>query len=198
MAAASLGRIAAVAEVDKAMVVYYFGSREALLAQVVKWMGERAAEQASAALAQVSSLLDPRRVSDVGVEALWTASLTVPELPRAYMALLSGSRDEEVRKALAELKATFIGIFHNHVDAIEAQGYRLLGDQTGFVTTAFAFLRGLILEWAEDGDTPQLRAGLDEFKKWASSSFIPVRAVPVGSAGKSRGPAVTRRGRAGR
>ncbi|MFA7269282.1 MAG: TetR/AcrR family transcriptional regulator [Sterolibacterium sp.] len=171
MAAATLGRIAAEADVDKAMVVYYFGSREVLLAQVVKRLGERAAAEAETALEQVSSRLSPGPVADVGVGALWGSILAVPELPRAYMTLLSGSRDVRVREALREMKAMFIAIFHRHMDALEAQGYRLLDDRDDFVTLLFAILRGLLLEWAESGETLHLRGAIEGFKVFAASRF---------------------------
>jgi TetR/AcrR family transcriptional regulator, cholesterol catabolism regulator len=170
-AGATLGRIAAEADVDKAMVLYYFGSREELLGQVVKWLGERAAAQAEEALEAVSSVLGPGPVAAVGVQALWDSSLAVPELPRAYMALLTGSRHEEVRVALRELKARYMEIFRKHVAALEAQGYELKDDLEGYITLVFAILRGLVLEWAEDGDTPQLQASLDGFKAFAGSRF---------------------------
>lgn len=171
MAAATLGRIATEADVDKAMVVYYFGTREFLLAQVVKKLGERVATEVEAALERVSSRLEPGSVADVGVDALWSSILAVPELPRAYMALLTGSRDEKVREALRELRATFIAIFRRHMEALEAQGYRLLDDRGGFVTQFFATLRGLLLEWSESGESPPLRDALTGFKVFAASRF---------------------------
>jgi AcrR family transcriptional regulator len=168
---ATLARIAEEADVDKRMVLYYFGSREALLAQVVKWLGERVAVQVEKALEEVSSILGPGPVADVGVDALWGASLAEPALPIAYMALLTGTRDERVRQALREIKVTFLSVFVRHVEALEAQGYLLTVDRDGYVRFAFALLRGLVLEWAEDGDSAVLRAGLEHFKTFAASCF---------------------------
>jgi len=168
---ATLSGIAEEADVDKRMILYYFGSREALLAQVVKWLGERAAAQVAAALRQVSSVLGPGPVADVGVEALWRSSLAEPELPIAYMALLTGTRNPVVQKALHDLKATFLTLFESHVDALEAQGYTLMVDRQGYVRFAFTLLRGLVLDWAEDGDSPALREGLEHFKIFAASCF---------------------------
>jgi AcrR family transcriptional regulator len=168
---ATLARIAEEADVDKRMILYYFGSREALLAQVVKWLGERVAVQAEKALEEVSSALGPGPVADVGVDALWEASLAEPALPVAYMALLNGTRDEHVRQALREIKVTFLAAFLRHVEALETQGYLLTVDRDGYVRFAFALLRGLVLEWIEDGDSEVLRAGMEHFKTFAASCF---------------------------
>jgi AcrR family transcriptional regulator len=178
IAGATLSAIAEEADVDKRMILYYFGSREALLAQVVKWLGERAAAEAGRALAEVSSVLGPGPVVDVGVDALWSASLREPALPVAYMALLCGNRDPDVRRALHELKETFLALFVEHVEALEAQGYRLTVDRDGFVRHSFTLLRGLVLEWAEDGESALLEQGLGYFKQFAASCFEMSDATP--------------------
>lgn len=165
---ATLSRIAAEAEVDKRRVLYYFGSREVLLAQVVRRLASRIAVRVEAALTDAT---DPRGFAE-GVEALWAGTIEDPELPRAYMALLSGSQDSAVRRELCALDEVFLRIFDDRVRALQERGYELTVNRESFVSFLYAIARGLVLEWQEYGDTPRLRDGLAEYKRVATSRFV--------------------------
>lgn len=166
---ATIGRIGAEAGVDKRMVLYYFGTREALLAEVVRRLGERVAANVAAAVAELDV---PEAVTSAGIDALWTGGIEEPELPRAYMALLTSSGESpEVQAALTALKRVFEQLFAERVDALEARGFELLEDRDAFVKFMFAVLRGLVLEWAEEGPSEALDRSLEQFKRLALSRF---------------------------
>src|SRR4051794_839610 len=88
MAGATLGRVATEAGVDKKMLVYYFSGRERLLAEVVRRVGQRLAENMEAAVAEFS---EPGAMADVGVDRLWEGTTEMPDLTRAYLVLVTSS-----------------------------------------------------------------------------------------------------------
>jgi AcrR family transcriptional regulator len=170
-AGATLGRIAAEADVDKRMVTYYFGSREVVLAHVVRWLGERVAVRVEEALGEVPAERGPGPVAEAVIDALLSTSFAEPELPRAYMALLTGSRDAEVQAEMRAIKERFLALFERHLDALEAHGYALVDGRDGYATLMYAIVRGLVLDWADDGESATLRAAIERFKQIAASGF---------------------------
>jgi AcrR family transcriptional regulator len=166
---ATLGRIAAEAGVDKKMVLYYFTGRETLLVEVVRQVGARVAANMTAALVQHS---DVAQVAETLFDHMWAGTTEEPELPRAYLALATSSREsDEVRRALGELKASFERLFADQVTALEAHGYRLRVDRAGYLKLVMAMWRGLALEWTEEGDSPALQSALEQFKRAATAPF---------------------------
>lgn len=168
---ATLGRIATEAGVDKRMVVYYFGGRESLLAQVVQRLGERIAANVEAAVIDTT---EPEAMAAGGIQVLWDCAIEDPVVPRAYLALLTSSGEApEVRAALLAVKRTFEAMFAGRVDALADLGYRLNTDREGFVKYMMANVRGLLLEWAEEGDSAGLESSLEQWKRVAVGCFDP-------------------------
>jgi AcrR family transcriptional regulator len=166
---ATLGRIAAEAGVDKKMVVYYFSGRERLLAEVVARVGQQLVANMRAAAVELS---EPSALVDVGVSTMWEASVDQPGLARAYLALATNSEDSPgVRQALRALKRNFEDLFVERLAILEAQGHLLSEDRDGYVKLMLAILRGLVMDWAEDGDTPALLDALEQFKRVAVAPF---------------------------
>lgn len=166
---ATLGRIAAEAGVDKKMVVYYFSGRDPLLVELIRDIGRRVTANIADAIAQLSDL---EETAETAIEKMWEGAIEEPELPRAYLALLAGSRESEpVAQALAELRTDIERLFEERITAVEANGYRLVVERAGFRTLMLAIWRGLALEWAENGDTPALDEALAQFKRVVMSSF---------------------------
>lgn len=166
---ATLRGVAAQAGIDKRMVVYYFKSREALMAQVVREVGRQVSARAEVAMAGLS---EPDQVAGAGIDALWQASTEEPEMPRAYLALTAASTSSpQVADALADIKRELKSMFMRRVTALEDLGYRLKGNHDAYVTVMFAVLRGLIMEWSEDGDSAALDNAVEEFKHLAMSRF---------------------------
>lgn len=152
-AGASLRAIAEEAKMDKRNALYYYGTREALLVRVVQDVGERIASAVEAALS-------PGRAAEELVDALWDGITGEPQLARAYVALLGGGAGApEVEEALLALKARYLQLLHTTLEPAGAEAYSAL---------YLAVLRGLLLEWTETGDTPELRASLQAVKALVS------------------------------
>lgn len=170
---ATLGRIAAEADVDKRMIAYYFGTREALWAEVLRSFGRHVAELADVAIQDHTT---PFEIASAAVEAIWKGSVVdEPELTRAYVVLAAGrSNSNPVRLALDEITTVFTELFERGVAMGEAAGFALDDDLEFFVTAMFAMLRGMLVEWSEHGDSPALAGARETFKRVAAVSFRPV------------------------
>lgn len=168
---ATLGRIAEEAETGKRMLSYYFGSRDGLLAAVVRSFAEDARDRVISA---VEPAHGPFEVVDVGVDALWQATTERPELLRAYLALAANhASGEQLLAAMHYVTETFERLFLSRGEAIMQQGYRLIDPPETFVTVMFAGLRGLLLEWAERGETEALRDAREAYKRIVAERFTP-------------------------
>jgi AcrR family transcriptional regulator len=167
---ATLGRVAAAADVDKRMLAYYFGTREQLWAEVVQRFGRNVAESAVVA---TSGHAGPYEVASAGLDAIWSGAVEQqPELTRAYIVLAAAANNEATQSALDHTEEIFVEFFAEQVGRVEANGYVLVDDRQNFVTAMFALLRGLLLEWAEHGESDRLKGARETFKRLAASSFI--------------------------
>lgn len=169
LAATTLATIALEAGVDKRMVVYYFGSRDALIAEVVQHLAERVAAVTERAFTE--AMQPPTQAAAAGLGAVWNTSLEDPVLPRAYLALLHSTQEPQARAALRSITEDFYRIFNERINALEASGYRLLDDRDGFVRLSYAVIRGLFTEWVEVGDSAALQSALAQFKAFFASRF---------------------------
>jgi AcrR family transcriptional regulator len=160
---ATLARIAEEAGTDKRSVLYYYGSREALLVRVVQAVGEQIATYIGSATGTAES---PRERAEAAVDAMWTGVTSAPEHARAYFAMLGGGAGAPVvEDALRVTKAAFAHGIRRHLRPIDGAAPASPDDDlAGATMFAVAILRGLLLEWFESGDTPALRAGLERFK----------------------------------
>lgn len=134
---ATTRRIAAEAGVDKRVLSYYFGSREALLAEVV---GRAAARVAAATAADLQA--DPHAV----LQAVWRGIVSEPALVRTYISML-GTQDGDGQMAavIDRMSAEYRGLLRRALadlgHAEQAAG-RLAASST-------VVIRGLLLAWAE-------------------------------------------------
>lgn len=170
--AATLGRIAQEAGTDKRTILYYYGSREALLVRVVQTVGEQIAEN-------IGSVVTPNRtpdeLADAAVAAMWSGVTSIPELSRAYFALVGGGAGPPlVEEALRQLKQAFLGAIARQFEAIDRSRWELRGDPAGTAMFTLALLRGLLLEWTETGDSDELSSGLERFTAAITAEFVPV------------------------
>jgi AcrR family transcriptional regulator len=166
---ASLGRVAEQAGVDKRTVLYYFGTREALLVRVVQTVGERIAENIASAIGPAAR---PDQMADAVVETIWAGVTSEPHLARAYFALVGGSAESpEVDHALRALKATYLRLIAQQLEAIEAAGFRCKEDHESVALLILALLRGLLLEWIEESASSALDASLGQFKTLLAAQF---------------------------
>lgn len=170
---ATLGRIADEAGMDKRSVVYYFGSREALLVRVVQVVGERIAERIQPGRERGSDLV---ALVDQNIDALWSAITSAPELARAYFALIGGGTETgEVKRALRALKDVYLGVARDQIAAIEAAGWQARSSSNASALLLVATLRGLLLEWTESGDSPALDQALEQLKASFVDYFAPAQ-----------------------
>jgi AcrR family transcriptional regulator len=169
---ATLGRIAQEAGTDKRTILYYYGSREALLVQVVQTVGEQIAEHVGSA---VPANRTPEQLADAAVDALWSGVTSVPETSRAYFALIGGGAGPPlVEQALQDLKRAFQEAIVHQIEALDSSRWQLRNDSTSTALFTLALLRGLLLEWTETGDSDELEVGLEFFKAAIAAEFVPV------------------------
>jgi AcrR family transcriptional regulator len=166
---ASLGRVAEEAGVHKRNVLYYFGTREALLVRVVQTVGERIAENIASAIVPAAR---SDQMADAVVEAMWAGVTSEPQLARAYFALVGGGAESpEVDDALRALKATYLALIARQLERIEAAGFICKEDHESVALLILALLRGLLLEWTEESESVALNASLGQFKALLSAQF---------------------------
>jgi AcrR family transcriptional regulator len=153
--ATSLQRVADEAGVHKRMVVYYFGSRIALMAQVVDRIGDRFLGQLEGAL---RGLRDPAEVLTAGLERVWGQLAGDPALQIAYTGLVAESiTDPEIRAQLSALRDRARALIDAVLDDLEAAGYELLLDRDSLIVLASAAAHGLGLELLVRGNTQELQ-----------------------------------------
>jgi len=175
---ATLRRIAEEAAVDKRNVLYYYGSREVLLVQVVLDVGERIATGVEEGIRPSP---DPGELARRTVDAIWTGLTSEPELARAYFALIGGGAGEPaVERALEQLKRTYRRLIERRLGAIRKAAGGAHGPAAeADVLLTMALLRGLLLEWVEAGDRPALTESLIRFEALLGEG---VAGEPPGSA----------------
>lgn len=168
---ATLGGIAEEAGVDKRNVLYYYGSREAVLVQVVQTVGGQIAQHVGAAAEPAA---DPEALADAAVESLWTGVTSVPAVARAYFALVGGGAGTPVvEAALQDLKRAYLAAITQRLQAAHGTGWRLRGDERSTAVFVLILLRGLLLEWTETGDCPAITAAVERFKEALAREFVP-------------------------
>lgn len=169
---ATLGRIAEEAGTGKRMITYYYGSREGLLAAVVRGFATDMRGRVLDAIADVSG---PADLVDLGVNALWEVTTERPELLRAYLALTAHHNcSRALLEAMHEVTETFEWLFASRAELMTDHGFRLVDRPAAFVTVMFAGLRGLLLEWAERGETSDLRDARELYKTIVTGRFVPI------------------------
>lgn len=177
---ATLGGIAAEAKADKRSLLYYFGSREQLLVRVVHLLG---AEIAGRVRVGTPERDDPHELLDAIVTATWAGVTSDPQLVRAYFALVAGDVEAgEVDDALRAIKHIYLELLRDQLEALEHAGWTPRGDLEHSSTALFATLRGLLLEWLEDGDDAITETGaLEQFKMLMRAQFeTGQKSAPIG------------------
>ncbi|HEX4107441.1 MAG TPA: TetR/AcrR family transcriptional regulator [Solirubrobacteraceae bacterium] len=167
---ASIARITEQAGVPKRMVVYYFGTREALLATVLEGIADRIAATAAANAPEAA---EPPQAVAAWFDALWTGATGNPEIPRAYFALIGGNWTDVTRDALDQTRRSFTAVLDSLIQTCLRAGFALEGDRDGFELFALSLTRGLLLEWIEAGDTPALRHARTYVEQTLAAAFVP-------------------------
>ncbi|WP_024801349.1 TetR/AcrR family transcriptional regulator [Nocardia sp. BMG51109] len=132
MSQVTLENVAATAGVSKGGLLYHFKNKDALLAGLVRRLGERTDQQLNNAVAQGKSVAEwylqapsPDNDSDALELALYrsmVAAMRTVDAPH-------DERDDEVRRALAEVMSTWGAALDDEVDdPVRAEVIRLVGD----------------------------------------------------------------------
>lgn len=169
-AATSLQAVADEAGVGKRAVIYYFDNRETLFDEVVRRLGDQLHSTLRETLA---GLEDPESMGVAGFAAYWNALV----VDRALLVAWFGLRTEAITSPELKPSADYItaGIREVVVELIDRlldRGYQLTIEREALVVLAVAGAQGLILQYLEDGDTPELRGGLDTFQAFLAGSAI--------------------------
>lgn len=170
-AATSMQRIADEAGVQKRMLHYYFGSRELLFERLVEQVGERLLGPLEE---RISDLEDPAEIVTSGLELVWEELLADPEPQGVYLALVAESiNDPTMRAALARVSDRFREQIERSIEGARERGWKLAVEQRSLAVLVMASVQGLIIQYLERGETPELRAARESFAAWLISLAIP-------------------------
>lgn len=168
---ATLGRIAAEAGSEKRSVLYYFGTRERLLVRVVHNLAGQIAETVRQARPDLD---DPDELLAAIIATTWDGVTSDPQLVRAYFALVAGDVEAgDVDDALDTIKQIYRSLMRDHLLALSDAGWTLRGDLDVSASALFAMLRGLLLQWLEEGQVALTSGGLEQFKGLVVAQFEP-------------------------
>jgi AcrR family transcriptional regulator len=174
---ATLSRIAEEAGLRELDVLDFYESRDALLARVVQTVGEELARLLRAAVTPPQSprSQSPRYLADAVVYATWSGVTAAPELASAYFALV-GSDDKAltgVEHALEKLKQALRAAIASQLAAVDPSRWTLRSDPDVAAGYLLIYLRGLLLEWTETGESATMLAGLERLSDTIAAEYTP-------------------------
>ena len=156
-AGTSLARVAARAGVQKRMVLYYFGSRERLMAAALERVADRFLGDLEARVAGVE---DPGALVDALLDVL-LEQVSERHLIAAYFGLVAESANDDVLRAtLDSLHARAEALAHRVLDHLEAHGRQLSAERGLLLLAANTAAHGLGLELLQRGLTPELERAI--------------------------------------
>jgi AcrR family transcriptional regulator len=156
-AGTSLQRVADAAGVQKRMVLYYFGSREQLMAAAL----ERVADAWLADLeGRVIGVGEPAPLVDAVFDVMWE-QLGDRRLLGAYFGLVAESASDPVlRSTLDGLRNRAHELAHRVIDELEAAGHELSLQRELLILATGVTAHGVGLEVLERGITPELERAI--------------------------------------
>ena len=151
-AGTSLRRVADAAGVQKRMVLYYFDSREHLIAAAL----ERLADGFLATVAErTADLHDPASVVDALVDLL-LEQIEDRGLLAAYFGLVAESAtDSTLLATFTALRARVVELANGVLDDLEAHGHEPSMERGLLILAATTIGNGIGLELLQNGRTPQ-------------------------------------------
>jgi len=170
--ATTLQAVADEAGAQKRMVVYYFGSRQGLIEQVVRRIERELLAQVEAALEDV---VDPQQSLKAGFDLIWERLTSEPATQAAYVGLVAESvTDPALAATLKGLRDEFRAVLLRLVEVLESKGYRLMVEPDTLAIFIAAAIHGLGLEFLERGATPELRRAVDLAEQMLTMAFVEV------------------------
>ncbi|UTI66764.1 TetR/AcrR family transcriptional regulator [Paraconexibacter antarcticus] len=178
-AATSLQRVADEAGLNKRAVIYYYDSREGLFGRVVEHVGGRFIKQLEDT---VQGLEDPSDIVERGFETFWAAITT----DRALLVARFGLQAESITNpaflgAARYISTRFRDLVSGLIDDAIGRGRTLLLDRASLEVLILTNVQGLILNYLENGDTPELHTAI----KTVQTALTYVSQPPVDSGVKT-------------
>jgi AcrR family transcriptional regulator len=156
-AGTTLQRVADTAGVQKRMVLYYYGSREQLVATALRRLGDTFLAELES---RIEGLHDPAGVIDAVAE-LVLAQASDRALLAAYFGLLAeAATDPVLEAAFASLRERGVAIADRTLDELEAHGHELSMERGLLILAAISTAHGIGLELMQHGRTPELERAI--------------------------------------
>lgn len=151
-AGTSLSRVAEEAGVHKRMVLYYYGSREALVAAALRRLADDFLAKLRARLADVH---EPAGVVDAVCDLVLEQAADRPLLAAYFGLLAESATDPILAEAFEDARARAVAFAHEVLDDLEAHGRELSMERDLLILAATTAAHGIGLELLQHGRTPQ-------------------------------------------
>jgi AcrR family transcriptional regulator len=170
-AATSLQRVADEAGVSKRNVIYYYSSREQLFDAVVHHVGGRLLERVAEA---VAGLVEPADIISRGFDQLWDGLTN----DRTLLVAWFGLRTEAITNPTLQETAAWMGerfreLLASVIDDALARGRKLVLGRDALEVLIFASVQGLVLEYLERGESPELGAAIEALQRLLEAASMP-------------------------
>jgi AcrR family transcriptional regulator len=165
----SLQEIAKRAGVSKAMILYYFGSKNRLLLETMRWVLSRTEARIRMAIDNVT---EPRN----RILALLDEVFSAPEVNRrfylVYIDLLHAARDPEFGELNATFRSIVNGLYEEVIVAGTTAGAFTAPDPTAAAEVMRAIIDGLFTQWLQEPEWRSSHAGYREQCKRAVMVYL--------------------------
>jgi AcrR family transcriptional regulator len=174
-AGTSLQRVADEAGVSKRNVIYYYGCRERLFDEVVRYVGGRLIARVAEA---VAGLEEPADIVSRGFDQLWGGLTTDRPLLVAWFGLRTEAiTNPALRETAAWMGDGFRRLLSGLIDDALSRGRTLLIDRGALEVLIMAGVQGLVLEYLERGESPELAAAIADLQRLLGLVSLPPGAV---------------------
>jgi AcrR family transcriptional regulator len=162
-------KVAAASGQNKALISYYFGSKQGLVSAVARRVSSTIVEEV---LAHLGKPTEPAEFVERLAEGVWRVMDRDEGLQRVYFDLASQSVvSPEVGEILGEMKQSYRSILRELLRELAPPPAP--ADLDGVVVFLIAGLEGLALERLERGETPELLRARELFVRLSSAAIAP-------------------------
>jgi AcrR family transcriptional regulator len=166
-AGTTTAKVAAASGQNKALIPYYFGSKQGLVAAVARRVSEEITESI---LGQVGEPSSPRELVEALAAGLWRAMDRDPGLQRVYFDLSSQAVVEpEIGGIMIEMKQGHRAILRELIRGLELK--IAPAELDAIAIYLISGLEGLSLERLDRGDSPPLRRAAEIFIDSATAAI---------------------------
>lgn len=172
-ATTSMQRVADEAGLSKRAVSYYYDSRPGLFTHIVETVGDRFIVQIERSVAELE---EPADIIERGFEALWDAITTDRALLVAWFGLQAESiTNPEFRDAARYITKRLRSVISSLIDDALARGRTLHLERSALEVLIVANVQGLILNYLDAGDTPELQHAIATVQTFLTNVSAPPR-----------------------